>query len=392
MKHTKLAVSVLIATSLAACGGGGGGSVPAPVVTASVAPAPVPVVITPAAKLDPIKVKSTSYANAKEVGLGAETIPNVSIAGYTVLAYAFADFMQDGTLSLVTHSLAYDAGKPETKGAVGHVAFWKKVNGQWSNVTTTLLTDTKGCLHARKAVVADFNNDAKPDVFFACTGFDADPFTGEQQMMALSQPDGTYKMKTVPVTCYCHGASAAELNNKGYADVVVTDIATAKGSFMLINNKNDTFTQSYEGMPVSGQGKPIFTAELLDYDRDGKVDLFLAGIENATGATWAPTIFRNNGGNDFSFDKNPIVFKTDAVFNTTLDIVRDGDNTYLLRTPHDYMGTAIQKVGPNGVAEMIFQNTGYLNKEKNLVWVDWIVIKNDRVVSLNAMYGVSVNK
>lgn len=450
MKHTRLAVCILFAASLAACGGGGGGSTP--VVTPPVAAAPTATVTLSTVKAKagdnvvvtwsstdatscvgsdalstsatsgtsavsaavgqtkftltctgpggnkvasatlgvPLPVKATSYANAKENGVGSENIPDVATKGYTVLAYAFADFQQNGTMSLVTHSLEYDVTKPETKTAVGHVAFWSKnTTGGWTDITSKLLANTGGCLHARKAVVADYNGDGKPDVFFACTGFDANPFTGEKQMVLISQADGTYKNEVLPVTCYCHGASAAELNSAGYADIVVTDIATNTGSFMLMNNKDGTFTKDNSALPAVVRGKAIFTAELLDYNHDGKVDLFLAGIEQDSAASFTPTVFYNNGANVFNAGAK--VLASDNVYTTTLDIVVDGNNTYLLRTPSDYMGTSIQKINGDNVTTS-FANNGYLNKDKNLVWVDWITIIGDKVVSMNAMYGVAVGK
>jgi hypothetical protein len=67
----------------------------------------------------------------------------------------------------------------------------------------------------RWAVALPNNRDGRPDVYFACHGVDASPFPGEQPRVLLSQPDGTYKNVTIPITCYCHGASAADINGDG---------------------------------------------------------------------------------------------------------------------------------------------------------------------------------
>lgn len=105
----------------------------------------------------------------------------------TLNANAYGDFFQDGTKTLVTSSVAYDPTKPHSQMVPGHIEFWKRDSaGNWSDHTSDVLKDNTACYHARKAIVADFNGDGIPDDYFACTGYDSAPFSGEQQRILLS--------------------------------------------------------------------------------------------------------------------------------------------------------------------------------------------------------------
>jgi hypothetical protein len=170
-----------------------------------------------------LPVQKSSYENkiAAATAIGAQPIKAAEFTEDN--AVAFADFFQDGTYSMVSHSLEYNVSDPTTANKLGHIHFWKSEDGKWVDHTANLLADNTGCLHARKAVVADFNADGKPDVFFACNGFDAIPFPGERPHYLLSQSDGSYKNITASTQCACHGAAAVDFNGNGYADVVVTD-------------------------------------------------------------------------------------------------------------------------------------------------------------------------
>jgi hypothetical protein len=121
--------------------------------------------------------QSGSYENkmAAAMVVGAQVLPGEVQAANAV---AYADFFQDGTYSMVTHTLVYDPSKPSTSNDYGTVHFYKMAGGRWVDHSRDILKNQAGCLHPRKAIVADFNRDGKPDVFFACHGFDAPPFPG----------------------------------------------------------------------------------------------------------------------------------------------------------------------------------------------------------------------
>jgi hypothetical protein len=338
----------------------------------------------------PIVPKASSYENKQAAfqASGAQTLPQD--AGD---ASAYADFYQDGSLSMVTNTLEYNPNNVNTKDQFGHIKFYQKVNGAWVENTRKLLTDNVGCLHPRKALVADFNGDGKPDVFFACHGFDAPPFPGEKQIYLLSQADGTYKKAATTFDCFCHGASAADLNNRGYADVLLTDQTVARTPYFLINNKDGTFKPDFTRLPAGFDNKLIWTAELIDTG-SGKYDAFLAGLDaRGDDYTITPTIFRNDGHNLFTSSATTIAMVNSAVANgswgTTLDVVYDKGNLYLLRT-FDYKAMAIQKTNlATGASKEIYVHDGaYAN---GAPWFPWFFIKNGQLGATRTDVGLLVN-
>lgn len=348
----------------------------------------------------PIPVLKSSYENkiAAATAIGPQKLPQEVVLSNSI---AFADFFQDGTFSMVTHSLTYDRDNPATAGQFGAIRFYKNVNGNWVDNTSTLLSSTTGCIHPRKAIVADFNGDGKPDVYFACHGFDAAPYAGEHPHVLLSQADGTYKNATLPTTCYCHGASAADASGKGFADVLITDNqANAKVPYFLINNKDGSFTQDLARLPFNPKtylapntnygAVVMFDAELIDFDSSGKYDAFLGGTEAPDDAAGIPpTIFKSDGNGHYG---TPITLPTDSQYETTLDIVYVNGNIYLNRVQTNggaYGFSSIQKINYKTlVASRIYNNTS--NFSTGMTWLNWIIPYQGKIVSQSEAYGVSV--
>lgn len=341
----------------------------------------------------PIPVQKSSYENTAIAGesIGAQTLPSEVIAGNAV---AFADFFQDGTYSMVTHSLEYNAQDPSTASKFGHIHFWQKINGIWVDNTSKLLTDNSGCLHPRKAIVADFNGTGRPSIFFACHGFDASPFPGESPHLLLSQSDGTYKNVTLPITCFCHSASAADVNHDGYPDILFADNMIEGKPFFLINNKDGTFTKDTTRLPSDTMSKPIFTTEMIDFNHTGQYDVFLGGHEQQSSGNWPATIMPNDGAGGF-ITTNRVVLPAAQGYGFPLDIVFKAGNIYLLRTidapTNFYGGAAIQKiVYPSLSSQLLYQHTGAYSNGST--WINWIIPNSGNVVSENSFYGVSVQQ
>lgn len=389
----KRLLSLILAATLAACGGGGGGGSPS--TGASTPATPVVPASTAAAPVTPIAVQATSYLNKVTAAgtLGPQALPSEVAVGNAV---AFADFFQDGSYSMVTHTLEYNPQDPSTANKFGHVHFYKKVNGSWVDHTSDILANNVGCLHPRKAVVADFNGDGKPDVLFACHGFDASPYPGEQMHLLLSQPNGSYNNVILPFTGYFHGAAAADFSGKGFADIAVVDPIVAGTPYFLTNNGDGTFTKNTTRLTCAAcLHTQIYSAEFIDFNNTGQQDLFLAGsIDDGTGHVpnpFTPTIFKNNGDNTYS-QTNETVLPTNPYYQTTLDVLSVNgaiytNNVHLTFDSAVYGYSDIEKIQGNTTTQ-IWSNTAPL--PNGWTWLNWIIPYQGKIASMDSVYGVSV--
>lgn len=328
-------VSLAMIAVLAACGGGDGGSTtPQPVA----APTVPPVVAAPTTATA-IAVKSTSYENAKAQGLTAFTLPQGSEGAS---AYARADFKGNGTITLFTATLHYDPYKPQADsvGKNSTFDFWSQnPSGAWVK-EASMIDNPVGCLHPRKAIVADFNDDSKPDVMVACTGYDDTPFPGEQNYMVLSTATGVFKSQVIPSTVgYFHGAAAADLDNDGLIDFVTSDGKTAPLRFFK-NKGNGVFEEQRGKFPSTLVQSGYYTVEVLDVDGDGKLDVLAGGHE----FTGSPTVLLTGSGTG--------TFTTVRTFpaaatGVVLDFVKVGNKLYVGRTTQNYSLLGIQIIDLN---------------------------------------------
>jgi hypothetical protein len=347
-----------------------------------VTPAPYPT-----AQPGTIAITGSSFVNDKMYDLGPMAMP----AHYGD-ARVYADFFQDGTLSMFTHTLEYNPSDPSTSTNYGHIYFYHLQSGAWVDETSKLISDTTGCLHPRKAIVADFNGDDKPDIFVACHGFDAPPYPGEQPLLLLSQPDGTYKKTFLPFTAFMHSASAAVLNKQGYADILVVDPQIAKTPYFLVNNGDGTFHQDFSRLPSTLLNKQIFSAELVDADGTGKYDVLLGGNDpNSQGspdpyvnAEFPVTLYQNLGNNTYD-DTHKLVVPPDTAYGGVLDFLFQNGSLYVLRTidqqgPTFYDGVEVQKVAyPTMTATSIYTHTGAYPSGNT--WVRWLYNYNGSIVT-----------
>jgi hypothetical protein len=233
-----------------------------------------------------LPVKANSYLNAKGWGIDQITFPASSQVGGGPLAWGLGDFAQHGAVDLFTANQNYDPSKVSQAAATSNPVylsdfeFWRRN----TDGTLTKISSVKGCLHPRKAVVADFNNDGIPDVFVACHGYDAAPFPGEKSKLLLSDGLGGYKLSDATAEVgFFHGASSADLNGDGFPDIVVADNSKNPNLYALINQKNGTFAVDTTRITsdVAGFTGPYFSVELVDVNNDGITDLIAGGHEQS---------------------------------------------------------------------------------------------------------------
>lgn len=341
----------------------------------------------------PIEVERSSYENKMAVGeiLGPQDIwPNIPSQSASIsTAYAFADFFQDGSYSLLT-TTQHSSANAKTPDLPSTIQFWRREQGKWIDRTALLLSDNVGCVHPRKALVADFNADRKPDVFLVCHGYGAEPWPGEQQRIILSQAGGSYRNTAVPYTAYAHGGAAVDFDNSGYADVVLTDTSVRGQPFYLKNNRDGTFSEIAGKLPVeiskdhNGYGLPIYSLEIADIDNDGKYDLWVGGsLDSYEVHHVIPTVYYNNGANAFvggrKFAYRPLEIKLVA-----LDVIFENQTVYTLhveneRSPYD--GVRIEKTLRDGRVELIYRNRNVDETFSGAKWFPWITYFGGNLVA-----------
>lgn len=161
--------------------------------------------------------------------------------------------------------------------------------------------------------VFDFDGDGNQDVLF----MSGCPWPGHQWpgkppdsclKLFRNKGDGTFEDVTAAAglvtTMYCMGACAGDIDNDGYPDLFITGIGGCKlfrnvagedGKRKFVDATNDSRIVSQGAWPGQlsaieflNSKEPIefaTSATFLDYDRDGKLDLFVCHY-----VTWSPAI------------------------------------------------------------------------------------------------------
>jgi hypothetical protein len=234
---------------------------------------------------------------------------------------AYLDIDGDGVPAVFTQRLYSFSQTPGTATPARFMFYQRQADGSYVEIPSLLPTGTDGCIHPRKAVVADFNGDGRLDVFVACTGWDQAPFPGERNKEELSQSDGTNRIQEASNDVGFLRCRAADFNGDGKPDVVVTNNFTQPSVQVWLNDGSGRFTRSSGYLPAAlNVWANYFTVETPDVDGDGKFDLFAGGHE------WenAPTLVAiNPGNNDFSA-VTPVTLPTVANEGVVLDVVATG--------------------------------------------------------------------
>jgi FG-GAP-like repeat len=260
---------------------------PQEAVPANIPPANTPINTTAPTTYDYKNLKNPSYetqntpinedilnivVNTKNsLGQSASEIIN---KGISASAISYLDFNGDGLLDFYVHpvtNLSFQ-GKEKVAGQV-----YLNVNGKYIYDENTIDTAQIPKMYlARKSIVGDFNNDARPDLFLAGFGMDQSPFLGEANALILSIPNGKYKKiefnNNIGVF---HSVCSGDIDKDGDLDIFA--LANDK-SYFLINDGKGNFTITTNNINIASLGS-LFTSELYDINKDGYIDLILGGHE-----------------------------------------------------------------------------------------------------------------
>ena len=170
----------------------------------------------------------------------------------------------------------------------------------------------------------DFDQDGRQDLFFVNGGETPHGKSAGPVRNALYRNLGGGKFEDVTTKSgagqmpfYGMGVAAADFDNDGYPDLFITGYPSCA---LLHNNRDGTFTDITERAGVKNAGKWAASAAWFDYDRDGRLDLFVANYakfsyEHGPHCDYQgmrtycaqvayqgerPTLFHNNGDGTFT--------------------------------------------------------------------------------------------
>jgi hypothetical protein len=190
-----------------------------------------------------------------------------------------------------------------------------------------------------------------------------------------------------------HGASAADLNGDGYPDIAVADQKAndrnKSAVYFLINNKDGTFTKDTSNF-AGWSRLAVWSIELLDWNQDGQLDLWTAGQDESDNSGGLQSSFVPLVGS-MRFDESKRVLLPDAPgWKLPLDIILNGNIVYIVRTPTNYGGTAIQRINmTDKSASIIYTSTVEVNlppvkpdcQGMGGSWVDWMRVFKGQIIT-----------
>ena len=199
-----------------------------------------------------------------------QNLPTQIFGAPRIHAVAYADFDQDGDTDIFTSALY------GTNQVVPAELFLNDGAENFSVDASFFNGAPPGQVHPRKALAGDFNGDGKMDAFSIGHGYDVPPYSGEAPYAVLSGPSGFVLAPGLDgIIGFHHGGAAADIDADGDLDVFIT---SNKKPFFLINDGAGNFT--YDASRLGAlDNYDMFTAELLDINGDGFVDILTSGHE-----------------------------------------------------------------------------------------------------------------
>ena len=303
------------------------------------------------------------------------TVIDADYAPKSIRSPMTADLNGDGNQDLIVIGVDYAGGgrnccSPGTPQP-GRVYLGDGA-GHFTPAPTALFPiDTLKTVFTEGLLFADFNGDARTDMFIPGHGWDADPFPGEQNRLYLSVPGGgwTDATDTLPQLSDMSVASAAgDISGRGALDIFVANGGAGQahiGAYTLLNTGSGQFTQTFSNIPVvstaavrtpcGNPGQPrcrlldssIQGATLADLNDDGLPELIVTG-RTLNGDIHTETILWNRDGvftdTDTTALPDPAIFPTRFDWNVKrIDVNLDGlQDLVLVGTQQNYAGWFVQ--------------------------------------------------
>jgi hypothetical protein len=253
--------------------------------------------------------------------------------------------------------------------------------GNFSLDNSLLFGAEPGAIHPRKALLGDYNGDGELDIFVAGHGFDQPPFPGEHPLLFLTTANGIeYSSSLESYIGFFHAAASADIDNDGDLDIFVGDNKTP---FFLINDGSGNFSRNTDRLTSEVNGKALFTAEMIDIDGDGYIDLIVAGHEfegmdsivywgssSGTYLSTNKTILPPVSGQGTVLDIDSEDINHDGRKDIVLNRTGGGNNNF-------YAGYYLQLIHNIGERQFIDATSNISSSSgSNGEWIDWIRIQD----------------
>lgn len=291
-----------------------------------------------------------------------------------------ADFDDDGWPDAVLWRAHFQSGESFELDVLLNDGNGKMVLGTTEVFSGTIPSVVEG----RELVLADFNGDDRPDMFFADNGMDTDPFPGYQNTLVLSVPGG----KMVDATSHLpqqsdqtHSATAADIDGDDDIDLYVGNLGGGGVPPQIwLNSGTGVFTVAEGLLPPEQTNASLnwyTTSEFVDVNNDTFPDLILGqGNPNRDSH-----VLVNDGTGYFSQAETPLpptIFAPNQqpVDIKAADISGDGYlDLFLVDTRNNYTGRYIQVLINNGDGTFRDETSTRLPQSDNYdIWIIWVYL------------------
>ena len=315
----------------------------------------------------------SSYRNSRtDAWIEFRSIPS----GGFDMARAYLDADGDGDTDLFLGT-----GEWLSEGEIDSEMYINNGYGSFSLDQSVFDGSPPPATHARKSLTADFNGDGLNDVLILDHGYDAPPFPGSNPKLVIQDSPGSFSWSRLPDKGFHHGGAAGDIDNDGDIDIFVAEWFP----FFYINDGSGVFTR--DDTRIDSSIPTMFTAELIDVDMDGFIDLLVGGHEREGAET---TIYWGSSAGSYRASEKTVLLAA-SPFGVVLDIDaedidRDGDRDLVLNRTRDgddgdglgfYVGRRTQLLIHDG--NRGFTNgTGQIDDPGNDtdIWFPWIRLQD----------------
>lgn len=365
--NTRLVLVALFSLQLAACGGGdGGGSSSNDTVDLNTSPA-----------LD--ANAGTSYTHSKpDLWISYNSLSRPQNSGNLSDAIAYLDADNDGDTDIFMAT-----GEYLLAGEVDSVLYINNGANSFASSTSEFSDSMPPATHARKSIVGDFDGNGLDDIFVFDHGYDAHPFPGSNPKLIFQDAAGTFSWtKLTAQTGFYHGGASADIDNDGDIDIFVGGF----NPFFYIND--GTGNLSYQTNRFDGSIDKVFSAELIDVDEDGFVDLLVGAHERDGDNT---SIYWGSSTGSFNHSNRTIIPAV-QYFGGVMDFDaedtdNDGDRDLLINRTRDgddgpgkgfYQGRTIQLLAHDGNRGFTDITSTHIDQPggDNDSWFPWLRVQD----------------